>query len=194
MNLIGFSLFAPIASITPGPANIAILSVSTVSSFRAGIVFFAGICSGFSLVLLAALLPLAGLVLENPDSLVVGVIKICGGGFLLYIAYSLYRNNSLSTNEQLGFLYGLIIHPTSIKAWVFVVSAYTVFMDVETFNLMTGLMYAGIFLLAAMISHAAWFLLGLLMKYNLSQTGIVIANSILSILLALTVACMLIVQ
>ena len=190
MSLISFSLFALIASITPGPANIAILSVSAASPFRVGVLFVVGICIGLSVVLLASLLPLMGLVTISLNSFLVNTIKIGGACFLLYISYQLYKRNSLSSNKKIGFLHGLIIHPTSIKAWAFVLSAYTLFIDAESFNTITGLIYASIFLLISFFSHSTWLLLGLIIKNKLSEKKIIFVNKILSLSLAATVIYM----
>lgn len=172
MPLISFAVFCMAASITPGPANIAILSVAEGNhGFKQALPFVSGVCIGFAIVLLACLLPMAGLSLvpAGISQPILTTIQIIGSAYLLYIAWKIFNAGGASSAQQVGFWHGLIIHPLSIKAWFFVLSAYSTFID-PLAGIANSLGYALVFLLCAIIAHSVWLIAGIAIKTQLSDT------------------------
>ncbi|ROS01089.1 threonine/homoserine/homoserine lactone efflux protein [Sinobacterium caligoides] len=189
MSILSFFLFSFMASITPGPANIALLTASGSKNFSGAATFLAGICSGFALVLLVSILPFSGVSLlpEGIKSGFISVIQILGAVYLIYISFVMLRQHVDERDTSLGFFHGLLIHPLSPKAWFFVVSAYSTFIDFDNTGVLGVALYVFIFLCSAIVAHWVWLLSGYVMKGALNEGQLVLINKVLcSGLLALS--------
>lgn len=190
MSLISFILFCFAASLTPGPANLAIFSISGSQPLDKSIRFIAGICCGLLAVLLLALLPVFGVFFIQDDSGIVQLILQCAGAvYLLYFSYQIFKNQSMETCSEAGFFHGLWIHPLSAKAWFFVMSAYTMFIEGrETLlSLLPLINYIIIFFLSAIFSHTLWCIFGIVVMSRLSASYQKRLNQALALLLAAVV-------
>jgi threonine efflux protein len=125
-----------VAVISPGPANMAIISTAMSQGRRAGLVMALGIFAGSFTWAMAASFGLAALLHHYGEALV--VLKIAGGLYLFYLAIKAAR--SALRKEQTAFeasvavrrkhpgtifLRGYLIHLTNPKAifgWVAIIS------------------------------------------------------------------------
>jgi len=159
-----FALFAFIASVTPGPANIALLTGASRGQIRPLLRYAAGILCGFALVLgIAAILFQAGVSMAGPALL---WLKIIGCLYFLWLAWQIL-NAPLPDgaandhgNAAQRFATGLMVHPLSYKAWLFVLLSYGTFVGNSGNIYLCSL----IFLLAALISMIPWAVAGYLLK------------------------------
>lgn len=159
-----FALFAFIASVTPGPANIALLTGASRGQLRELVRYSAGILCGFALVLvIAAILFQAGVSMAGPALL---WLKIIGCLYFLWLAWQILNaplpdgTADDQGNTAQRFTAGLLVHPLSYKAWLFVLLSYGTFVG----NSGNIDLCALIFLLAALISMIPWAVAGYLLK------------------------------
>ncbi len=125
-----------VAVLSPGPANLAIMSTAMAQGRRAALVLALGIFAGSFTWAMAASLGLATVLRHYGQAL--NLLKIAGGLYLLYLAIKAARSalrknqptmqkDSPIRSQQTGaiFLRGYLIHltnPKSIFAWVAIIS------------------------------------------------------------------------
>lgn len=112
-----------IVTVSPGPANLAVATVSMSAGRRSGMMFGAGLSVGLAFWGLIAATGM-GAVLQSSTT-VLTVLKICGGFYLLWLAVSSARsamgpqtpaNSQVETGRW--FLRGLILNLSNPKAAV----------------------------------------------------------------------------
>lgn len=127
--LIGVAVFALVASITPGPNNLLLATSGLAFGFRRTMPLLLGIETGFLLLLLGVAAGL-GAAFERLPWLHV-LLKAAGVGYLLYLAWTLWRSSSAGGTalaRPLGFLRGAAFQVVNPKGWMMTigaVSAYT---------------------------------------------------------------------
>ena len=125
-----------VAVISPGPANMAIISTAMAKGRRAGLLMALGIFAGSFTWAMAASFGLAALLRHYGEALI--ILKIVGGFYLFYLAIkaglSACKKQSLPGEQpgtvlreraRLTFLRGYLIHltnPKAIFAWVAIIS------------------------------------------------------------------------
>ncbi|AXW86076.1 hypothetical protein AU509_16210 [Lonsdalea britannica] len=177
-NYIAFFIFSFVASITPGPANIAIFSQSSKSDWKKTIPFSLGITTGFGVVLYAsAYIYLSG---AQEDERIMYLLKILGSIYLLWISYQIIRSSpdlpSEANKPTLSFASGLLIHPLSYKAWLFAILSYSSF--VAGAYRQHIVVYAVLFFISSIISLIPWMALGHIAGHYLSSRKIELINKI----------------
>lgn len=150
-----FVLFSFFASVTPGPANLAIFSQSCNSKWNQIFLFGLGITIGFAFVLFTgAVIYLSG---SSTSFYMNNFLKWVGSCYFLYLGVKIFQSkvNSIGDDNHLkSFIKGLLVHPLSYKAWLFVVLAYTSFIPV---GLQSNIIYFGfIFLISSVLSMIPW--------------------------------------
>ncbi|MFM2479426.1 LysE family translocator [Celerinatantimonas sp. MCCC 1A17872] len=172
---IPFILFSFFASVTPGPANLAIFSQSCNSKWNHMLLFGLGISVGFAIVLfVGAIIYLSGAKQSEDLSY---ILKFIGSLYFLYLGVMLYRSkiNSVDQGAQLkSFLKGLFIHPLSYKAWLFVVLAYSSFIPPSLQN--NILYFAEIFLVSSIVAMLPWMIGGFVIGKKLNARHLVAVN------------------
>lgn len=172
-TVFAFSVFAFLASVTPGPANLAILAASSRSGARSAGSFVMGILCGFALVL-AVVCVLHTVGMEFADS-VRRAIEIVGAIYLIYLGYCVWRSPAPhDVGKEVRFRSGLPIHPLSSKAWIFVITSYVTFATGKDWK--TNILYAVVFLGAAVIAHLSWLLLGEFSHRKLKDHSLILLN------------------
>ena len=123
-----------IATISPGPANIAILSTAMRDGRRAGLQLACGVILGSLIWGILAALGLSAVLLAYGG--LAEVVRIAGGAYLLWLAYRSFRSalrraapiGARSGAPKAGIAYaclGLAIHltnPKSIFAWLAIIA------------------------------------------------------------------------
>jgi threonine/homoserine/homoserine lactone efflux protein len=124
-------LFAFTTSVTPGPNNMMLLASGVNFGFRRTIPHMIGIEVGFASVLIATGFGLGALFKTVP--LLYLVLKIAGGLYLLWIAWSIGMSRSLgdgkSSGAPMGFWAAAAFQWVNPKAWVMAVSSMAAFAD-----------------------------------------------------------------
>ncbi|KFN08287.1 MAG: LysE family transporter [Paenibacillus macerans] len=122
MSLISFLTYCVIATFTPGPTNIAILSIAHHNRLKESFRYMWGATVAF-FMLLSASAALNGLIATIVPKILL-VMQIIGGVYMLYLAYQVYKMN-LSENtaaQAATFRSGYVMQFVNPKIWLFTMS------------------------------------------------------------------------
>ena len=159
-SLLPFVLFAFIASITPGPTNILVLSNSARFGLKAAVPIILGACGGA-----AALVLVVGSGLgESLDRLprVQALMQWVGVAWLSYLAWQIYRAPPLALDPdnsapRLGLLGAAALQVVNPKTWVMALAVVSVFAR----DGLAVWVLALVFLLISLPCLATWAALGI---------------------------------
>lgn len=193
-NLHAFLIYVFVVNFTPGPNNI----LSMVNGMRYGYAkmmrFLAGIVSGFFIIMLISGLLNVALTNLVPDS---GLwFKFLGTAYMLYLAYHVIRSGPIEENSARNrsintFRFGFTMQFLNIKAILFGVSVYSLYIIGSYTNPLMILLFAVFLAFNALVATSAWALGGNLFKtfgqkhyrvVNLVMAGLLIYTAIASFL------------
>lgn len=118
IDLIPTLIFVFVTTYTPGPNNIISTSMGVLYGYKRTLPFLFGIAFGFSIIMLLCgwLSSLLNLYLPN----FAPIIKVLGTGYILYLAYGVYRNSNLlnqpKATKPLRFHNGVLLQFLNPKA------------------------------------------------------------------------------
>ncbi|MCK1056905.1 LysE family translocator, partial [Pseudomonas aeruginosa] len=128
-SLVPFLLFAVVASITPGPTNILVLSNSQRHGLAAAWPIVLGACAAVAALILLLGLGLGELLRRHP--LLQQGLAWLGVGWLSYLAWSLFRSaggiDGAEPPRRLGVLGGAALQLVNPKAWMMALAALALF-------------------------------------------------------------------
>ncbi|GGX71062.1 threonine efflux protein [Tateyamaria omphalii] len=133
VNLIAILLMALAASLSPGPASLAIAGTSMARGRKDGLLLTAGVMAGSLAWSIAAALGLGAIMLAH--SWVFEIIRYAGAGYLLFLAWKSARSalsrkdvvvNSINGTPTALVLRGLAIHITNPKSILFFGAMYSI--------------------------------------------------------------------
>ncbi|MCH1919015.1 LysE family translocator [Shewanella sp. A3A] len=183
-------LFAISSSVTPGPNNIMVMSSGLNFGVRKSLPLLAGICVGFTVMLLLVGLGFAQLFVTFPSLHL--IIKCVGVFYLLYLAYLIARSaGNVESSEQsqpFTFMKGALFQWVNAKAWVVATGAIAAFTTVEASFFSQNLMIAATFFLVSFPCVGVWLMFGSMLKNALNSPRSRVAfNYVMSGLLVLSV-------
>lgn len=157
-----FALFAFVASITPGPTNILVLSNSTLYGLRAAMPIVLGACAGAAMIVLLVGWGLGGVLLRYP--LVQQGMAWLGMAWISVLAWQLFRSpaSGLATDpdsKRMGAGGGAALQLVNPKTWMMALAVISVFTGADAGSVQYGV-YALIFFLVAVPCLVAWAMLG----------------------------------
>ncbi|MFB9217113.1 LysE family translocator [Vibrio sinaloensis] len=159
-------LFAISSSVTPGPNNIMVMTSGLNFGVRRSLPLLAGICVGFSIMLLLVGVGFSQLFELFPS--LHFIIKCVGVAYLLYLAYIIARSaGSVSSNQQskpLSFLKGALFQWVNAKAWVVATGAIAAFTSVGADFFGQNLLIALTFFIVSFPCVGVWLAFGSLLK------------------------------
>lgn len=122
--IVAANVFALVATVTPGPANLMLAASGLAFGFRRTLPTVLGFVGGLLLLLFAVAAGLGSLFEAVPFLHL--ALKVVGTGYLLVLAWMLWRSASSGTAaaaKPLGFLRGLAFQAVNPKGWMMTVSA-----------------------------------------------------------------------
>lgn len=168
--LLSLLLFVFTTSITPGPNNMMLLASGVNFGVVRTVPHMIGIEVGFGSLLLACGFGL-GALLETVPSLYLA-LKIAGGLYLLYIAWSIARSRTLgegrSSARPMGFVAAALFQWVNPKAWVMAISSMAAFSDPSR-PVFSVLVITGAFVALALPCQGSWTLFGAVLRTWLSD-------------------------
>lgn len=142
MSLDEWFLFVGIcsaASMTPGPAILAVIAQSINLGTRRTIPVMLGILSGLSLLALLAILGLEALLQSSPT--IFAMLRILGAGYLFYLGVRILLSSTAANKDLIKvtgakpakqFMYGVTVSLVNPKAIVFFSALFIQFIDVSS--------------------------------------------------------------
>ncbi|WP_295473109.1 LysE family translocator [uncultured Pseudomonas sp.] len=157
-----FLLFAFVASITPGPTNILVLSHSALHGLGTALRLTLGACAGAALIVFLVGLGL-GEALQNLPWLQ-RLMGWAGALWISRLAWQLWRSAPAAVSAQtggqvMGAWGGAGLQAINPKTWMMALAVVSVFAGAQASAADYGL-YATLFCLVAIPCLAAWALLG----------------------------------
>jgi len=119
MNIISFLIYCIIVTFTPGPTNIAILSIAHNCSIKKTFQYIWGAAAAFGLLLAASVFFNSVLVAIVPKILV--VMQVTGSFYMLYLACKVFKMDiSGDIAKQIAtFKSGFLMQFVNPKVWLF---------------------------------------------------------------------------
>jgi len=189
--LFAIALFAVSSSVTPGPNNIMVMTSGVNFGVRKSIPLLAGICVGFTILLLLVGLGFGQLFELFPDLHL--VVKIIGTLYLLYLAWLIAKSGEISTShtqsQPLTFMNGALFQWINAKAWVVATGAIAAFTTVGPSFYSQNIAIALTFFIVSFPCVGIWLFFGSILKSLLkTEKYRKWFNYTMSILLVLSVA------
>jgi threonine/homoserine/homoserine lactone efflux protein len=188
-QLIAFSLFAVIASVTPGPNNTMILASGLNYGFVRSLPHMAGISIGFAVLVMATGLGLHTVFIQMP--ILQAILKYAGAIYLLWLAWQLAHaapmsSEQTSASRPMTFLGAAAFQWVNPKAWVMAVGALTTYLP-HAFNVADVMGMALFFGLVCAPCVAIWAVFGQGMRrilqnprtvriFNIVMAGLLVAS------------------
>ncbi|MFA6823165.1 MAG: LysE family translocator [Geobacter sp.] len=169
-TLLAFFLASLVLAVAPGPDNLFVLTQAALRGRSAGLAVTLGLCTGLLVHTTAVALGLAALFAAS--ALAFTLLKLCGAGYLLWLAWQAWRASSTSIRtapeDQLSgwqlYRRGILMNITNPKVSVFFLAFLPQFADPARgpltqqllllgaiFMVATILVFGGIALLAGML-------------------------------------------
>jgi threonine/homoserine/homoserine lactone efflux protein len=151
---------------TPGPNNLMLMSAGANFGFRRSIPHILGISVGCQVLLWAIALGLGQLLERYPQAAL--LLKVCGGLFLVYMAYQLARPRVASIEvdkdiKPLSFMQAALFQWINPKAWLMFVTVIATFGNRDHFAL-SVLTIGVIFFVMGFPLISAWNIGGVALK------------------------------
>ena len=189
-----FFIFATIMVVTPGPANLVLMSSGARFGFYKSIPFVIGVTCGKLFLTIG--LGLGFLTLIHSNQLLLNMIRIVGTVYICWLSWKilflkLEKDNSNDQDYVPSLANGLLVHPLNPKAWAMIIAAYTQFTSFGNFQveinwLTEVIIVASTFFIIQAISHSLWcwgggLIFNFLATKDISRQIVVITLSILTV-------------
>lgn len=142
---------------TPGPANMAMLSVGARFGFRAALPFVAGVALGKQFIIWPIGFGLMELAARAPWLFF--ALKYLSAAYIFWLAWrvaNMRLTPGAATAKSPGFAAGLVVHPLNPKAWAMIVTGFTNFVTPGTPALQATATIAICLLLTQSVFHPIW--------------------------------------
>lgn len=193
-QLLPFMLFAFVASITPGPTNILVLSNSSRFGLGAAMPIIFGACSAAALIVLLVGLGAGEWLLRHPQ--LQQLMSWLGLAWLLYLAWQIARSpvepvEAAAAPRRLGALGAAGLQLVNPKVWMMALAVVGVFSGAAA-DAGRYAIHALLFFLIALPCLAAWALLGAgaakllrsaahLRRFNYAMALLLVVSALLSL-------------
>jgi threonine/homoserine/homoserine lactone efflux protein len=177
-TILGFLAASVLLAIAPGPDNLFVLTQSALHGVVAGLLVTLGLCTGLVCHTAAVAFGVAALIQASPVAF--SVLKLLGAGYLLYLAWQMFRAKTENLAEgpksqcDLGKLYrrGILMNLTNPKVSLFFLAFLPQFVDPGKGSV-TGqiMMLGGLFILATLVVFGGVALLAGTLREWLSKSN-----------------------
>ncbi|MGE4158896.1 MAG: LysE family translocator [Planctomycetota bacterium] len=185
--LLAFSLFALVASITPGPNNIMLLASGVNFGFRPTLPHMLGICGGFFIMVVAVGLGIGELFQIVPWSYT--ALKWLGAAYMMYLAWCIATSGPISEgstegrpSKPMSFIGAAAFQWVNPKAWVMSIGAFSTYVP-SSGGINLVIQAASIFALINLPCLGVWTLFGFWLRNFLQARGNVVAFNLTMALL-----------
>ncbi|MGO4305433.1 LysE family translocator [Cupriavidus sp. RAF12] len=159
-----FLLFAIVASITPGPTNVLVLSNSARHGVAATLPIIVGACGGAALLVLTVGIGIGDTLARHPD--VQRAMSWAGVLWLTWLAWQIFSSPAAGveigaeSKRPLGFLGAAGLQLVNPKTWMMALAVVSVFAGHGAAQTRNVVLLSLIFFVVAMPCMGAWAFLG----------------------------------
>ena len=190
-SFIALVVFSFVASITPGPSNLLLLTSGVNYGFSRTIPHVAGIVTGFILVCLAVGFGIGALLLAYPEYL--DYLKGVAAGYLVYLAWRIAFSKALEDGKDhakarpMNFFEAFLFPWLNPKAWFVSIAAMSLY--VNPFAIPSSIIFVALVFAAVHLPCiAAWVIFGTGLRAFLSNPHrLRVFNWVMGVLLLLTI-------
>ena len=163
-TLLPFLVFATVASITPGPNNILVMSTTATRGLRAGIPMVLGVALGFGFMVTVVGAGLAAPLIRFP--VLQTAMRWIGVAWLLLLAWKIARSPAIDldraeTRAPMGFWGSCAFQWINPKAWIMAVATAATYTLAGIAPAWQSPARGLIFVMISLPSISTWALLGL---------------------------------
>lgn len=198
ISLVGFAF---VASITPGPNNILLMSSGALFGLRRTVPHLAGIQFGFATLMTAAVFGLGELVDQWPW--LINVVRLLGASWLVWLSLRFFRAaiqparpgqhaDSAPISRPFRFVEALLFQWINPKGIVATVSSAGAYIAIAEAPWQRAIILSGVFMIVGTLSCTTWTVAGgSLNRYLTTGTSAARMNLAMGILIVATAALIL---
>ncbi len=153
-------MFCVVMAFTPGPNNLMATSSGLTHGVRLTLPFIGGVLAGFGVLMMVAAAGVGALLLADPR--LAFALRLLGGGYMLWLAWKLWRSTpalEVETRPPLRVLHGAALQFVNPKAWMMAGAAISIYVaSARDFavNLITVTLVTEIFSFASMLTWTSF--------------------------------------
>lgn len=186
-QILSFSLFALVASITPGPNNVMLTALGANFGVLRGLPCLFGISIGFAVMQGLVVIGFGSVLLANPD--ILEAMRWLGVAFLFWLSWKVAtagRSDPQRVRRPIGFFGAAAFQWINPKAWLIATSAAATYLDASAGGaIVQALAFSAIIFLAATPSCLLWLAFGAAMQRLLhTERRLRLFNGLMALLLA----------
>lgn len=168
-HVIPFLIFVLLMTATPGPGNLAMMTIGQTQGFRRAIPFLMGSAIGFNLVCWFTALGLSEILSRHP--FLKSALLYAGCAYICYLGWKILRTKTEETGrkEVPGFLNGLMLHPLSPKSWGMCIVGFSQIYSTDN-SIASMLLFIAAFSIGQISFHSLWCLTGSFLLRLLKQS------------------------
>lgn len=159
---VAFFLFAFVAAVTPGPANMLLTATGAQAGVLRGLPCAFGVSAGMGSMMFLSAYGLGSLVLAHAPVLM--AVKVCGAAFLLWLAWKVATSGPAGegrSTEPVGFFGAAALQWVNPKAWLVSAGAVAAYLSPEGGSAaVQSAFFALVFMSAAFPSNLIWLAFG----------------------------------
>ena len=195
VSLIGFAF---IASVTPGPNNLLLMSSGALFGWRRTVPHLAGILLGFAFVMTAAVFGLGTLVAKWPW--LVSVVRLLGASWLAWMSLRFFKAALLTArttarmekapiSRPFRFVEAVLFQWVNPKAIIAALSSAGAYIAIAELAWQRAIILGGVFFCTGLIACSTWMIAGdALNRYMSSGKSATWMNTGMGLLILLTAA------
>ncbi len=165
-QILAFLVFALVAAITPGPSNVMLTAAGAQAGVLGGLPCLIGVAAGMASLIFAVTIGIGSLVIGHPAAL--AGIKWVGAAFLLWLSWKIATSGKAEPGEDrkpVGFSAAALFQWVNPKSWLVGASAAGTYLHAGAGGaLVQSIVFAGLFVSAALPSGLVWLAFGAAMR------------------------------
>ena len=190
MDILSFLLYCMTVTLTPGPTNIAVLSISTNTGIRKTFRYILGVLS--AMLLLLCVSAFFNHLLTSVLPGVVTLMRYAGCLYMLYLAWQVLRMHGAGTmpGQAATYLSGFTMQFVNPKVWLLTMTVIPSYIMPYYTGIPVLLGFALLVTAIAAFSVSAWALFGILMMrfLNKHQKAVTLVLALLLVYSAIEVS------
>lgn len=169
MNMTSFLIYCIIVTFTPGPTNIALLSIARNVRMKEAFRYIWGVTAAFGVLLAASVILNSSLEAVMPR--ILAFMQIVGCIYMLYLAYQVYKMDiSGDTVKQAAtFMTGFLMQFVNPKVWLFTMTVIPSYVMPHYKSSVVVSIFVLVITTVAFLALVTWAMFGMMFKRFLQK-------------------------